>query len=169
MLKRNIKIKLSKRFQKNLKTKEKIISKISKHKISKEIQENILFIENQIKEWIQLGNIGNNSELENDFKKAYNTLLEKLSIDNNEISKLKNKFLLSLISNNPDDLKKHKISLRQIISEKKKELDLYETNKSFFVSVKKNDPLKKEINLKIEKLSQELQEVKEELKNLNKV
>jgi len=35
--------------------------------------------------------------------------------------------------------------------------------------VKKNDPLKKEINLKIEKLSQELQEVKEELKNLNKV
>ena len=55
------------------------------------------------------------------------------------------------------------------IDEKKKELDLYETNKSFFVSVKKNDPLKKEINLKIEKLSQELQEVKEELKNLNKV
>ena len=85
------------------------------------------------------------------------------------MSKLKNKFLLSLISNNPDDLKKHKINLRQIISEKKKELDLYETNKSFFVSVKKNDPLKKEINLKIEKLSQELQEVKEELKNLNKV
>ena len=92
-----------------------------------------------------------------------------MSIDNNEISKLKNKFLLNLISNNPDDLKKHKINLRQIISEKKKELDLYETNKSFFVSVKKNDPLKKEINLKIEKLSQELQEVKEELKNLNKV
>ena len=85
------------------------------------------------------------------------------------MSKLKNKFLLSLISNNPDDLKKHKINLRQIISEEKKELDLYETNKSFFVSVKKNDPLKKEINLKIEKLSQELQEVKEELKNLNKV
>ena len=85
------------------------------------------------------------------------------------MSKLKNKFLLSLISNNPDDLKKHKINLRQIISEKKKEIDLYETNKSFFVSVKKNDPLKKEINLKIEKLSQELQEVKEELKNLNKV
>ena len=85
------------------------------------------------------------------------------------MSKLKNNFLLSLISNNPDDLKKHKINLRQIISEKKKELDLYETNKSFFVSVKKNDSLKKEINLKIEKLSQELQEVKEELKNLNKV
>ena len=161
--------KIKDEISKKLKTKEKIISKISKHKISKEIQENILFIENQIKEWIQLGNIGNNSRLENDFKKAYITLLEKLSIDSNEMSKLKNKFLLSLISNNPDDLKKHKINLRQIISEKKKELDLYETNKSFFVSVKKNDPLKKEINLKIEKLSQELQEVKEELKNLNKV
>ena len=161
--------KIKSEISKKLKTKEKIISKISKHKISKEIQENILFIENQIKEWIQLGNIGNNSRLENDFKKAYITLLEKLSIDGNEMSKLKNKFLLSLISNNPDDLKKHKINLREIISEKKKELDLYETNKSFFVSVKKNDPLKKEINLKIEKLSQELQEVKEELKNLNKV
>ena len=161
--------KIKNEISKKLKTKEKIISKISKHKISKEIQENILFIENQIKEWIQLGNIGNNTKLENDFKKAYITLLEKLSIDNNEISKLKNKFLLSLISNNPDDLKKHKINLRQIISEKKKEIDLYETNKSFFVSVKKNNPLKEEINLKIEKLSQELQEVKEELKNLNKV
>ena len=76
--------------------------------------------------------------------------------------------MISLISNNADDLKKHKINLRQIISEKKKEIDLYETNKSFFVSVKKNDPLKKEINLKIEKLSQELLELKEELKNLNK-
>ncbi len=161
--------KIDEELSKKLKSKEKIISKISKYKITKDFEKNILFIENQIIEWTQIGNVKNSSKLENEFQKAYITLLEKLSNDKKVIDNLKNKFLLSLIKNNAKDIKKHKNNLRQIISEKNKEIDLYETNKSLFISVKKNDPLKNQINLKIDKLFQEVQQLKDELKNLNKL
>ena len=109
----------------------------------------------------------NNSKLESKLKNVINELLDKQKVEKKELQEIKNKFAISLIKGNKKELEKHKTNLVQKITEKNKEIDQYETNKSFFVSNKSNDPLLKQINKKIEKLVKETDQLKKELRLLN--
>ena len=145
----------------------KKLSKISKYKISEDFKETISFIEQSIEKWKKIEANSNNSKLESKLKNTINELLDKQKVEKKELQEIKNKFAISLIKGNKKELEKHKTNLVQKITEKNKEIDQYETNKSFFVSNKSNDPLLKQINKKIEKLVKETDQLKKELKLLN--
>ena len=80
------------------------------------------------------------------------------------MSKIKSNFSIKLLESNPKELKNYKTNLIEKIKEKEKEIDLFETNKSFLVSVKSNNSLREQINTKIEKLNKENDLLKKELK-----
>ena len=80
------------------------------------------------------------------------------------MSKIKSKLSIKLLESNPEKLKNYKTNLLEKIKEKEKEIDLFETNKSFLVSVKSNNSLREQINTKIEKLNKENDLLKKELK-----
>ena len=61
------------------------------------------------------------------------------------------------------------LDIKQKISEKKKEIDQYETNKSFFVANKNNNSIKNQIDNKIKKLITETEQLEKELKHLKKL
>ena len=77
--------------------------------------------------------------------------------------------MVSLMGNNPKELTKEKNSTKEKIKAITKEIDLFETNKSYIVSHKKNNPLLDQINQKIEKLELEKNNLEKKLKILNKV
>ena len=159
---------LLKEEKKNIIKYEEIISKISKYKMSKDFKETVLFIEQNIEKWKKIEvNSNNTKKLESKLKNVINELLDKQKFEKKELQEIKNKFAISLIKGNKKELEKHKTNLVQKITEKNKEIDQYETNKSFFVSNKSNDPLLKQINKKIEKLVKETDQLKKELKLLN--
>ena len=158
---------LLKEEKKNIIKYEEIISKISKYKMSKDFKETVLFIEQNIEKWKKIEVNSNNTKLESKLKNVINELLDKQKFEKKELQEIKNKFAISLIKGNKKELEKHKTNLVQKITEKNKEIDQYETNKSFFVSNKSNDPLLKQINKKIEKLVKETDQLKKELKLLN--
>lgn len=149
---------------KKIKSKNDIILSISNYKIGKEIKKDIQFIEDKISEWNKIGNTENTSKLNNNLSKTYNKLLASLKIDKQELTKIKSKFSIKLIEHNTKELNKYKSSLLEKIKEKQKEIDLFETNKSFLVSTKSNNSLRDQINKKIEKLIIETDQLKKELK-----
>ena len=77
--------------------------------------------------------------------------------------------MISLMGNSPKELTKEKNSTKEKIKVITKEIDLFETNKSYIVSHKKNNPLLDQINQKIEKLELEKNNLEKKLKILNKV
>ena len=77
--------------------------------------------------------------------------------------------MLSLMGNNPKILIKEKNSAKEKIKELTKEINLFETNKSYIVSYKKNNPLLDQINKKIIRLELEKNNLEKKLKILNKV
>ena len=91
--------------------------------------------------------------------------LEDSPIDEKEKSAL----ILSLMENNPKELTKEKNRTKEKIKDITKEIDLFETNKSYIVSYKKNNPLLEQINQKIEKLELEKNNLEKKIKILNKV
>ena len=93
-----------------------------------------------------------------------NKLLASLKIDKQELTKIKSKFSIKLIENNAKELNNYKSILLEKIKEKQKEIDLFETNKSFLVSAKSNNSLRDQINKKIEKLIIQSDQLKKELK-----
>ena len=149
---------------KKIKSKNDIILSISNYKLGKDIKKDIQFIEDKISEWNKIGNTENNSKLNNNLTKTYNKLLASLKIDKQELTKIKSKFSIKLIENNPKELNNYKSSILEKIKEKQKEIDLFETNKSFLVSAKSNNLLRDQINKKIEKLIIETDQLKKELK-----
>jgi hypothetical protein len=77
--------------------------------------------------------------------------------------------MLSLMGNNPKVLIKEKNSAKEKIKELTKEINLFETNKSYIVSYKKNNPLLDQINKKIIRLELEKNNLEKKIKILNKV
>ena len=124
---------LLKEEKKNIIKYEEIISKISKYKMSKDFKETVLFIEQNIEKWKKIEVNSNNIKLESKLKNVINELIYKKKFEKKELQAIKNKFAISLIKGNKKELEKHKTNLVQKITEKNKEIDQYETNKSFFV------------------------------------
>ena len=107
--------------------------------------------------------------LESDYKTLCNEFLINLNLEKKDLEKEKTALMISLMGNNPKELTKEKNSTKEKIKAITKEIDLFETNKSYIVSHKKNNPLLDQINQKIEKLELEKNNLEKKLKILNKV
>ena len=150
-------------------SKEKIIKKILDFKLEDNTNKNIEFIHSCVSNWKKIGEIKNSYKLEKNFKEVCFDLIGKINISQKEKEKLKQDTYINLIKDNLDEVKKYKLDIKQKISEKKKEIDQYETNKSFFVANKNNNSIKNQIDNKIKKLITETEQLEKELKHLKKL
>ena len=96
-------------------------------------------------------------------------MIRKINISQKEKEKLKQDTYINLIKDNLNEVKKYKLDIKQKITEKKKEIDQYETNKPFFVKNKNNNSIKNQIDNKIKKLITETEQLQKELKHLKKL
>ena len=150
-------------------SKEKIIKKILDFKLDDNADKNIEFIQVCVINWKNIGELKNSYKLEKNFKEVCFDLIRKINISQNEKEKLKQDTYINLIKDNLNEVKKYKQDIKQKITEKKKEIDQYETNKSFFVSNKNNNSIKNQIDNKIKKLITETEQLEKELKHLKKL
>ena len=150
-------------------SKEKIIKKILDFKLEDNTDKNIEFIHSCVSNWKKIGEIKNSYKLEKNFKEVCFDLIRKINISQKEKEKLKQETYINLIKDNLNEVKKYKLDIKQKITEKKKEIDQYETNKSFFVSNKNNNSIKNQIDNKIKKLITETEQLQKELKHLKKL
>ncbi len=150
-------------------SKEKIIKKILDFKLEDNTDKNIEFIESCVSNWKKIGEIKNSYKLEKNFKEVCFDLIRKINISQKEKEKLKQDTYINLIKDNLNEVKKYKLDIKQKITEKKKEIDQYETNKSFFVANKNNNSIKNQIDDKIKKLITETEQLEKELKHLKKL
>ena len=150
-------------------SKEKIIKKILDFKLEDNTNKNIEFIHSCVSNWKKIGEIKNSYKLEKNFKEVCFDLIRKINISQKEKEKLKQDTYINLIKDNLDEVKKYKLDIKQKITEKKKEIDQYETNKSFFVANKNNNSIKNQIDNKIKKLITETEQLEKELKHLKKL
>ena len=150
-------------------SKEKIIKKILDFKLEDNTDKNIEFIQVCVSNWKKIGEIKNSYKLEKNFKEVCFDLIRKINISQKEKEKLKQDTYINLIKDNLNEVKKYKLDIKQKITEKKKEIDQYETNKSFFVANKNNNSIKNQIDNKIKKLITETEQLEKELKHLKKL
>ena len=150
-------------------SKEKIIKKILDFKLEDNTDKNIEFIHSCVSNWKKIGEIKNSYKLEKNFKEVCFDLIRKINISQKEKEKLKLDTYINLIKDNLNEVKKYKLDIKQKITEKKKEIDQYETNKSFFVANKNNNSIKNQIDDKIKKLITETEQLEKELKHLKKL
>ena len=150
-------------------SKEKIIKKILDFKLEDNTDKNIEFIHSCVSNWKKIGEIKNSYKLEKNFKEVCFDFIRKINISQKEKEKLKQETYINLIKDNLNEVKKYKLDIKQKITEKKKEIDQYETNKSFFVSNKSNNSIKNQIENKIKKLITETEQLEKELKHLKKL
>ena len=150
-------------------SKEKIIKKILDFKLEDNTDKNIEFIHSCVSNWKKIGEIKNSYKLEKNFKEVCFDLIRKINISQKEKEKLKQDTYINLIKDNLNEVKKYKLDIKQKITEKKKEIDQYETNKSFFVANKNNNSIKNQIDNKIKKLIVETEQLEIELKHLKKL
>ena len=149
--------------------KKNLISSLKKYKPSKNKDNGISFLKENIKQWKKINISPNMINLESDYKTLCNEFLINLNLEKKDLEKEKTALMISLIGNNPKELTKEKNSTKEKIKAITKEIDLFETNKSYIVSYKKNNPLLDQINQKIEKLELEKNNLEKKLKILNKV
>ncbi len=149
--------------------KKNLISSLKKYKPSKNKDDGISFLKENIKQWKKVNISPNMINLESDYKTLCNEFLINLNLEKKDLEKEKTSLMISLMGNNPKELTNEKNSTKEKIKAITKEIDLFETNKSYIVSYKKNNPLIDQINQKIEKLELEKNNLEKKLKILNKV
>ena len=167
--KKSVQKEIDKKKNEKIQDKKNLISSLKKYKLSKNKDNGIAFLKENINEWKKINILPNMINLESDYKILCNEFLINLNLEKKELEKEKSALTLSLIGNNPKELTKEKNRTKENIKEITKEINLFETNKSYIVSYKKNNPLLDQINQKIKKLELEKNNLEKNLKILNKV
>jgi hypothetical protein len=154
---------------KKINEKKNLISLILNLKKTKEPKKDISLIKANIKKWSKIGKTPDSFKIDAEFNKACVNFLKDLEIDKKEVEKEINLVSASLLSNNPKGLSKKKSNIKEKLNEKKKEINLFENNKSYIVITKNKNPLLDKIEKKINSLATEINQLQEELNILNSI
>jgi hypothetical protein len=154
---------------KKINEKKNLISLILNLKKTKEPKKDISLIKANIKKWNKIEKTTNSFKIDTEFNKACVNFLKDLEIDKKEVEKEINLISASLLTNNPKGLSKKKSNIKEKLNEKKKEINLFENNKSYIVITKNKNPLLDKVEKKINSLATEINQLQEELRILNSI
>ena len=119
--------------------------------------------------WKTLGHVPRNKmKVNEEFFSLINTKFEELGLSKNALATEQYKNKVSSIKGNDKALSNEKQFLRGKIENLKKDISQYENNMSFFGNNKSTEPLKKQVELQIEKANTEIETLKQKLQILNK-
>lgn len=170
--KKNFFDQLDKEKEENYSNKSVLLKSLTELSFGENKEENLEKIDSISKEWNKISDVPKkNQKIESDFNSKINSIYKKLKIDLKEIEEIKFKNKLEGLKSNPDNKKidSEKIYIRTKISEIEKEINQYENNISFFGNSKGAEPLKKQVQDKIDSRIKEINSFKVKLKMLNTI
>ena len=129
-------------------------------------------IDEILKKWSQIGDLPKSKfKIESEFNSIVNSTYKKLNIDLKEVEDIKFNNKIEALKTNRNDKKieSEKSYLKIKISEIEKEINQYENNISFFGNSKGANPLKKQVQEKIDLKFEEINGFKVKLKKLNNI
>jgi hypothetical protein len=141
--------------EENVKAKEDILAKISAFSLSEEMADNVKQLKQFSQDWNSSGQapFKERKRLNEAFYAKLDELYEKLNMDKGEkvLLQFKNKLERFAMAENADELLRREADyLRKQIDEIQKDMKTYENNMGFFKNAKKDNPLLKEVNEKID-------------------
>jgi hypothetical protein len=139
----------------NVKAKEEILEKINAFTFGDDMAENIKQLKQFSHEWNSSGQapFKERKRLNEAFYAKLDEFYEKLNMDKSEkiMLQFKNKLERFTMSDNADELLRREADyLKKQIDEVQKDIKTYENNMGFFKNAKKDNPLLKEVNEKID-------------------
>lgn len=139
----------------NVKGKEEIVEKISAYTLGEDIAENVKQLKQFSSDWNAAGQVPfkERKRLNEIFFNKLDELYEKLNLNKSEkaVLQFKNKLERLLLAENPGELLKREADyLKKQIDDIQNNIKTYENNLGFFKNAKKDNPLLKEVNDKID-------------------
>ncbi len=159
--------------EENLKLKLELIKEVENFEVKENKQENLDAVKDFQKRWLEIGHVPFNQKdkVHNQYKKAFEKLLDKLKINNLEISVQNFKNHIEMLKNSPDGerkLSRERFNLSQKIKKLEEDINLWENNIGFFSHSKQSEALKRDFEKKIEKAKNEVRYMTEKLKIIDK-
>lgn len=156
--------------QQNLTAKETVLADLKAYDLGADKEKDLSFIKAQIAAWKNIGRVPFKSKnINNTFNKVLDALFLKLNIDKQagELLKYGDKLNQLASSDNDYALANEKAFIRKKIEESKNEMRQLENNLEFFSNASEDNPVVKEVVLKINKHKEDIDTWKEKLKKVN--
>jgi len=156
----------------NLKKKEELIEKIKSFKYSDNSEEDLNYIKQIQKDWLEIGHIPENKKIETQdkFKLAINEAFNSLKIDDKKKENIKFKIKIDgilLKQNAKDILQNERDQLLKKLHQTEADIKTLENNIGFFSKSKNSENFLKEFNTKIESGKKESTALREQIKYLD--
>jgi len=156
----------------NLKKKEELIEKIKSFKYSDNSEEDLNYIKQIQKDWLEIGHIPENKKIETQdkFKLAINEAFNSLKIDDKKKENIKFKIKIDgilLKQSAKDILQNERDQLLKKLHQTEADIKTLENNIGFFSKSKNSENFLKEFNTKIESGKKESTALREQIKYLD--
>lgn len=156
--------------EQNLTAKEKVLADLKAYDLGADKEKDLSFIKAQIAVWKNIGRVPFKSKnINNTFNKVLDALFLKLNIDKQtgELLKYGDKLNQLASSDNDYALANEKAFIRKKIEESKNEMRQLENNLEFFSNASEDNPVVKEVVLKINRHKEDIDTWQEKLKKIN--
>lgn len=156
--------------EQNLTAKEKVLADLKAYDLGADKEKDLSFIKAQIAAWKNIGRVPFKSKnINNTFNKVLDALFLKLNIDKQtgELLKYGDKLNQLASSDNDYALANEKAFIRKKIEESKNEMRQLENNLEFFSNASEDNPVVKEVVLKINRHKEDIDTWQEKLKKIN--
>ena len=154
----------------NLAQKEQLLKEVKSFEIGDNKEENLKAIEDFSKQWNALGRVPKNKRhIDRDFFKIISKLFAKTGVNEEELISLKYTNKIQELSKDPKALNNEISFVRKKIDEIKSEMNQLENNLQFFSNVADDNPMVIDVQKKIEKHKDQLQQWTKKLSNIKKV
>ncbi len=158
----------------NLKLKQELIKEVENYEVKESKEENLEAVKSFQKRWIEIGHVPFNQKdkIHKQYKEAFEKLMDKLNINNMELSVQNYQNHLEMLKNSPDGdrkLSRERFNLSQKIKKIEEDVRLLENNIGFFSNSKSSESLKRNFEKKIEKAKNELEVLKKKIRLIDKM
>lgn len=159
--------------EENLAAKEELISKVAEFKIGADEKASLKELMDLQKQWSDIGHVPINKkdDVQKRFRDAINKQFEAFTIETGERNKMnfKNKVEGWVSSNSRNKIYSERNKLVTKIKELENEVALYENNMGFFSKSSNSDALIADINRKITRAKENIEQFKEKLKMMDNI
>ncbi len=160
--------------EENLKLKKTLIEEVVNFEVKESKSENLNAVKDFQKRWLTIGHIpfALKDKIHKQYKDAFEKLLDKLNINNTEISVQNYKNHAEMVINSPEGERKlshERYALSLKVKKMEEDIKLWENNIGFFSHSKQADVLKHDFEKKIVKAKRELQAMTQKIKVIDKM
>lgn len=154
----------------NLAQKEQLLKEVKSFEIGDNKEDDLKAIKDFSKQWNALGRVPKNKRhIDHDFFKTMSKLFVKTGVNEEELISLKYTNKIQELSKDPKALNNEISFVRKKIDEIKSEMNQLENNLQFFSNVADDNPMVIDVQKKIEKHKDQLQQWTKKLSNIKKV